>query len=267
MDADAKHQVPPSSGRDPAALDDEVHDLVMSILEGGRSLPPKKQRSRSERSAFRKRRNCQVDTVYNPFTGNTEKRLVHSKSGKIALKKTEVTDTIRKAFIETKGEGAKKIFHTFRREFIGLGGEHGVQSKLNSLPEKQRHRPVFSNRPALKSVKASRVMSRNQTDIVDLRKVAIRKGEITYRYVLSVLDVFSRFVFLEPLTHKSGLEVARVLERIYSVVGPPRVLQSDQGKEFTSRVVRKTVKRLNCRMVYSSAYHPQSQGKASILSE
>ena len=74
---------------------------------------------------------------------------------------------------------------------------------LNRLPEKQRHRPLFRNRPPLRSIKSSSVMSRNQTDIVDLRKVRVRKGETTYRYVPSVIDVFSRLVFLEALPDKA----------------------------------------------------------------
>ena len=124
----------------------------------------------------------------------------------------------------------------------------------------------IQNRPPLISVNASSVMSRNQTDKVDLRKVAARRGEIACRYVLSVLDDFSRFVFLEALPDNSGVTVARALEKIYmySVVGPPRILQSDSGKEFTARVVRKLMATYNCRMIHGSAYHPQSQGKASV---
>ena len=61
------------------------------------------------------------------------------------------------------------------------------------------------------------------------------------------------------------MTVARTLQKIYSEVGPPRILQSDQGKEFTARVVQEMMAAFNCRMIYSSAYHPQTQGKASVL--
>ena len=124
------------------------------------------------------------------------------------------------------------MFHIAGRDFAGLGGRHGIQRNLNTFPEKQQHRPLFKNRPPLKPVSASGVMTRNQTDIVDLRKVSIRKGDVTYRYVLSVMDVFSSFVFLEALPDKSGSTVARVLENFYSVVGPPRILQTDPRKGF-----------------------------------
>ena len=248
------------SGRGPAALPDEVHDVLLSMMDGQYALPPSRsQRTNAETSAFRKRYNYQIEIVHNPLTGHKEKRLIHSKSGKIALKKTEVSATVRKAFVETKGDGAKKLFHIVGRDFVGLGGQHGIQRNLNTFPEKQQHRPLFKNRPPLKPVSASGVMTRNQTDIVDLRKVSIRKGDVTYRYVLSVMDVFSRFVFLPD---KSGSTVARVLEKNYSVVGQPRILQTDQGKEFTARNV---MKRFNCRMVHSSPYHPQSQGKVSTM--
>ena len=52
-----------------------------------------------------------------------------------------------------------------------------------------------------------------------------------YRYILSVLDVFSRFVFLIPLKNKESSEVAQYLS-IFNVFGKPKLLQTDGGSEF-----------------------------------
>lgn len=53
-------------------------------------------------------------------------------------------------------------------------------------------------------------------------------GRATYKYVLMVQDVFSRYVWLKPLKGKSSHEIARHLEDIYMEHGPPKVLQHDQ---------------------------------------
>ena len=54
----------------------------------------------------------------------------------------------------------------------------------------------------------------------------------TYKYVMSVIDIFSRFLFLRPLQTKYASEVTEHLLDIYMEHGPPEILQSDQGPEF-----------------------------------
>ena len=54
----------------------------------------------------------------------------------------------------------------------------------------------------------------------------------SYRYVLSVIDVFSRFVWLCALTTKCSKDISKELQTIYMEHGPPTVIQRDQGSEF-----------------------------------
>lgn len=53
-----------------------------------------------------------------------------------------------------------------------------------------------------------------------------------YQYILTVLDVFSRFVWLRPLPGKSSDVIAKELKKIYVEHGTPRVLQCDQGTQL-----------------------------------
>ena len=48
--------------------------------------------------------------------------------------------------------------------------------------------------------------------------------------------------------------------RLYEEVGCPRILQHDRGQEFAG-AVDKLMRKLNVRVIRSSAYHPQSQVK------
>ena len=59
----------------------------------------------------------------------------------------------------------------------------------------------------------------------------VYKGK-TYKYILSFLDVFSRFHWLYPLESKHSSGVKKKLKKIYSVYGLPQKLQSDNGEEF-----------------------------------
>ena len=81
-----------------------------------------------------------------------------------------------------------------------------------------------------------------------------------YRYVLSVIDVFSRFVWLRPLSGKNSKCIASELEKIYLEHGPPSIIQSDQGGEFKG-ALKRLCRRMKIKMIHSRPYHPPSQGK------
>lgn len=54
--------------------------------------------------------------------------------------------------------------------------------------------------------------------------------------------------------------IARELIMFCSVFGLPRVIQSDQGSNFTSKLFKEVTKELGIEHQLSTAYHPESQG-------
>ena len=81
-----------------------------------------------------------------------------------------------------------------------------------------------------------------------------------YRYVLTVIDVFSRFLWFRPLESKSSQVIASELESIYMEHGSPEIIQCDQGGEF-KKALKLLCDRMNIKLIYSRPRHPQSQGK------
>ena len=69
-------------------------------------------------------------------------------------------------------------------------------------------------------------------DIVDLQRSEVESDGRIYKYVFVVMDVFSRFLFLRPLTSISSTEVASHVLSLVSDIGPPKIVQTDQGTEF-----------------------------------
>ena len=111
-------------------------------------------------------------------------------------------------------------------------------------------------------MQSSKVLNQVQIDLVDLSaspSTADTSG-VTYKYILVVLDVFSRFCFLRPLRSKSSAEVAQRLIEIFSDTGPPVRIQSDQGTEFKGSV-KMLMQAMGAQIIYSRPYHPQAQGK------
>eukprot|EP00118_Oscarella_pearsei_P022811 m.267105 g.267105 ORF g.267105 m.267105 type:complete len:286 (+) comp40508_c1_seq30:569-1426(+) len=202
-----------------------------------------------------------IRDVYHPTSGDVRNCLVHVGTGLPVLKKSETLAVVQKIYEDTKGEGAKKLAKRLQQNVVGVSGHNQIQEELNSLKVKQTTQPKFCNKRILHPIEEKEVMHRNQIDLENFQKMPVTKDFVTYRYVLSVLDVMSRYLMLRPLSDKSAQCVADELNKLYSLFGPPVIVQSDQGKEFTAQLVQNLMKSLGVRMIFGSPYYPQSQGK------
>ena len=55
--------------------------------------------------------------------------------------------------------------------------------------------------------------------------------------LLVVIDVFTGFVILRPCRDTTATTIARKLWKIFTIIGLPRVLQSDNGPEFVNEIM------------------------------
>jgi len=75
-------------------------------------------------------------------------------------------------------------------------------------------------------------------------------------YLLILVDVCTRFVLLDALKNKSSIKVASALNRRFSTIGFPNVLQSDNGTEFVNQIVRVMMEQMNVDHRLVTPYHP-----------
>jgi transposase InsO family protein len=83
-----------------------------------------------------------------------------------------------------------------------------------------------------------------------------------YNYVLVVVDVATRFVFLEPLKNKEAVTVAWKLWKMWCRAGFPKVIQHDNGKEFVNQLLGTLATEVGVDQRCVSAYYPQANGLA-----
>ena len=117
----------------------------------------------------------------------------------------------------------------------------------------------FTNKAKPRPVIASRIHAQHQIDLVDMKAMPCDYMGKTYRYILSLVDLFSRFHWLAPLETKHSSSVAKELAKIYDVHGHPERLQSDNGGEFKKHVNEycrtNKIQQIRCR-----PYNPKAQG-------
>ena len=78
---------------------------------------------------------------------------------------------------------------------------------------------------------------------------------------LFIQDHLTKFVVLKPLPTKETAGVAEELVRIFCLFGSPCILQSDNGREFVSRMITEVAALWpGCKIVHGKPRHSQSQG-------
>lgn len=109
---------------------------------------------------------------------------------------------------------------------------------LSRIRQWLQNQDVYSmNRALRRRFKRARVLTggiRDQYDI-DLMDVGFHSAENDgVRYLLIVIDVFTRYLWASPLNNKSSSAVLAALKKCFKDMGTPRKVRSDLGKEFTS---------------------------------
>ena len=98
-----------------------------------------------------------------------------------------------------------------------------------------------------------------ELDLADLRSIKIYNDDVSY--LLIVIDILSKFVWVEALVDKTGKNVANGFERVLKRSGGrlPVCVQSDARKEFISRKFQSILKKNN--IMFTPA--PSSDSKAA----
>ena len=75
-------------------------------------------------------------------------------------------------------------------------------------------------------------------DVIDMQAFSKNNNEI--KYLLTVIDIFSKFVWIIPLKRKTGQEVANAFWRILKERRPSK-MWVEKGREFYNKDVQKLV--------------------------
>ena len=99
-------------------------------------------------------------------------------------------------------------------------------------------------------------------------KVLHQADRNQFRYILVVVDYFSRFVILEPLRSKDADSVLRAFERrVVWEFGVPRLLISDGGGEFANDILKDFLQRFQSEHFTTLPYRPSANGQVERVME
>jgi transposase InsO family protein len=202
---------------------------------------------------------------------------------KTAADTTAATDSSNTATAQPHGLVPRPSLH--KAEEIGkahnsLVGHGGVQKTLDLLRQRGQYWDDMHN-DVQRFVAACNVCQKGNTvgprappstglpyesgcysvnDKVAIDLNVMPKDDDGYEYIAVMEDLFTRFVLLVPLKSKTAAEVTRALMQWAGLFGPPRVLLSDQGREFVSLMVKELLAMMGTTEEYTRAGDHRQNG-------
>lgn len=84
-----------------------------------------------------------------------------------------------------------------------------------------------------------------------------------YKYTLTVICGFAKFLFIIPIkSKKAEVIAAKLWKRVFAIFGIPPRLHSDRGAEFVNKIIKELTNSFFSKHSTTTAYHPQGNAYA-----
>ena len=144
----------------------------------------------------------------------------------------------------------KQIINT--KQKLGLGVENS-----NKILSEELHKPKRKNFPRRKII-VNHIDEIFTADLVYMQKFAkLNEG---YRYLLTCIDIFSKYGWVIPLKDKKEINFKNALQKFF-IQRSPKFLWTDRGKEFYNKQVQDLLNENNIKL-YSTN---NSEIKSSVV--
>lgn len=144
--------------------------------------------------------------------------------------------------------GPEKLYRYVRQD-----GKY-VLSKYKIRKWLQRQEAYSLQRGVRRHFKKNKVIALGiddqwDVDLMDMSKYS--KGNDGMAFVLIVIDIFSKFLWMQPLKDKKGQSVTAALKSVLREGRRPTRIRSDKGQEFRSRTFNALLKEQNIEHLYA----------------
>ncbi|KAL0150446.1 hypothetical protein M9458_054263 [Cirrhinus mrigala] len=155
--------------------------------------------------------------------------------------------------------GVKKTYHSVMRYFFWPRLKKDVASFIKTCHTCQivgKPNEVLSPAPLYPIPVVSTPFEHLTVDCVG----PLSPSKAGSTYLLTVMCQATRYPAAYPLRKITTRAVVKALSQFISVFGIPKIIQTDRGTNFTSRMFAQVLQQLRVNHRKSTSYHPESQG-------
>ena len=132
---------------------------------------------------------------------------------------------------------AERYLHNLYYNPESLASFGGVNKDIYTLHKPVRHR--FKRNRVIVGAMGEEC----KADLVIMDSLS--KSSNGHNYILTVIDVLSKYAWVEPIKTKSGENLVKAFEKICKKGRQPEKLHTDKGTEFTNRLFQRFLKDKN----------------------
>lgn len=153
--------------------------------------------------------------------------------------------------------GGEKTLQRVLQRFYWLGIRKDVERFCKSCPRCQKASPRPHLRAPLEVMPIIDVpFERIAMDLVG----PLNKSARGHEYILVILDYATRYPEAIPLRNMASKTIAKELVHVFTRVGIPKEILTDQGAPFVSKLMKDLCGLLRIKPIRTSVYHPQTDG-------
>jgi hypothetical protein len=189
-------------------------------------------------------------------------KLVYTPENLIVVGDDERNDVLLKIYKDISqgvGQGISTFYNRIREKYLNIRRKD-VSDFLKSQKVYQITRP--QNHKINKPILATFPNERWGIDCINMVSYANSNGGIDrgMKFILTVVDYFSRKVWLRPLKTQTAINVRNALRNIVIETKTyPRIIQADNGSEF-SKETSAWMEENNITYIKTLSYSPESNG-------
>lgn len=191
-------------------------------------------------------------------------RIQTPEGDKIALPRNITWIIIKKIHELLLHFGSDKVLHFLNKHFFGFNFARIVRDVVASCNVCQATK--YYTRPAVGDQYYELPNGPMQLLSMDLFG-PLPKSNQGSKYILVIMDVFSKFIKLYPMPDQKLESITRKLEEFLEIMGTPEVILTDNGGQFITDRWKQFARERNFMIRHTSPYNPQSNPVERVMKE
>jgi transposase InsO family protein len=189
------------------------------------------------------------------------KKVVYTWHDLVVLSQDQVNDVLEQEWIGLPSSiGRIRMNSYLKQRYIGISSP----AIINFLAHNDLHQQYRQRRRSqrTKTTISSAPFKNLMIDLTDIPRVG------RYRYLMCVIDLFSKHAWVAPLAKKSGAVCGRELQKIFNSLPPGAHvsnLKSDLGLEFRNPAIKAVLDRTSTTQSFGLPGNPLGQGSIEVF--
>ena len=174
------------------------------------------------------------------------RRIEKKAVGRIVVSREQVFDAIDE-WHRHNGHLGQERTHTFCRQKYYNTTQKLVRLYCETCFVCMSRNPVIApQKGSRKPIRSNEFRERFQIDLIDMRKLRKKNPYgVLMRWIITVKDHATGLVYIVCIPRKRASFVAHELEKLFGFIGYPSIFHTDNGKEFTAKLILQLLRNNN----------------------